>query len=75
MNEGRTDNADGVWLVFVIRQGETEWHAAYDTRQEAIDHINRVRPGGMDTDPDGEDIRAPIEFAYVVQSPYFVSLV
>jgi hypothetical protein len=70
--KGRTDVA---YLVFVIRSGEIEWHAAHNTREAAVDHINRIRPGGLDADPDADDIRSPIEFAFTVESAHFVSFI
>jgi hypothetical protein len=55
-------------LVFAIEAGNIVWLSAHDTREEAIERLNELRPAG---DKD----EAKYEFAFTVESAHFVSFV
>jgi hypothetical protein len=64
-------------LLFAIDAGRIQWRAAFDSREEAIDELNSLRPDGSSSDPARP---APlgnegIEFAFIAESPHFVSFV
>lgn len=69
---------DNAWLVFAIHAGKIEWHSSHETRDEAVEHLNHLRPDGS-TDDVAENAFYPerdaIEFAFIVASPHFVSFV
>lgn len=61
-------------LVFAIESGELVWLAAHPTKEEAVAHINELRPDGTRDaeEPTGE---ARYEFAFTVESAHFASFV
>lgn len=67
------------FLVFAIDAGNIQWHSAHDTRQEAVDVLNDLRPDGTQGIHDDGDkmftVNDCVEFAFIVESPHFVSFV
>jgi hypothetical protein len=73
-----TTMANGVqYLVFAIDGGQIGWHSAHDTREKAIEHLNHLRPDETQDTTDNTEFTASdcIEFAFIVESPHFVSFV
>lgn len=61
--------------VFAIERGSLVWLAAYPTRQEAVDHVNSLRPDGSKDDDDGPGVAAVLEFAFAIEVVHFASFV
>lgn len=68
------ETSTGVYLVFAIDGGDLVWLASHDNRDDAVAHINELRPDGTRA-PDDETGAREYEFAFIVQSPHFVSFV
>lgn len=66
------------FLVFAIDAGDIKWMAAHDNREDAVAHINDLRPDGTRATENPNDEFTSndcIEFAFIVESPHFVSFV
>lgn len=75
---------DGAFLLFVIDGGRIQWQASYTTREEAVAELTGLRPDGISSLHEQQvtfpAAAAPlsgegIEFAFIVESPHFVSFV
>lgn len=62
-------------LVFAIDAGKIEWLASHETKDEAIEHLNNLRPDGTRSDWDDMPTAAEYEFAFIIESSHFVSFV